>query len=70
MLPPLEELIAASRGGVPQPTPADENGSEPEAAEPPDPTTAHLATSDELEDWNRQAVGSASGHVYQSREWA
>ena len=70
VLPPLEELIAASRGGVPQPTPADENGSEPEAAEPPDPTTAHLATSDELEEWNRQAVGSANGHVYQSREWA
>jgi hypothetical protein len=70
VLPPLEELIAASRGGVPEPAPALEKGTRPEVPQPTDPTRAHLATPDELEDWNRQAVESANGHVYQSREWA
>ena len=70
VLPPLEELIAAARPGSAAPEPRPQDAREPAAVAPADPRKAHLATDDELADWNAHAVASPSGHVYQSLEWA
>jgi hypothetical protein len=49
---------------------AEANGQEPAVTKPADPSTAHFATPEELEDWDARAVASRNGHVYQSREWS
>jgi len=33
-------------------------------------TSIHVATADELDDWDERTVDGAGGHVYQSRAWA
>jgi lipid II:glycine glycyltransferase (peptidoglycan interpeptide bridge formation enzyme) len=33
-------------------------------------TSIHVATADELDDWDEHTVDAAGGHVYQSRAWA
>jgi lipid II:glycine glycyltransferase (peptidoglycan interpeptide bridge formation enzyme) len=70
VLPPIEDLIAAARPRADGPEPRAEEAPEPEVSASTDPLKAHLATEDELAGWDTKAVGSPSGHVYQSRAWA
>src|SRR5206468_8157077 len=42
----------------------------PESSPADGPVPAHLATAEELADWDAHAVASPNGHVYQSRAWA
>jgi len=46
----------------------DDPSSEPSAADVP--VRGHVATAEELEDWDSHAVASLNGHVFQSRAWA
>jgi lipid II:glycine glycyltransferase (peptidoglycan interpeptide bridge formation enzyme) len=73
-LPPLPLPSAAESPPADAPQlatlPASEEPSEEPADAAGDPVRAHLATPEELEDWDAQAVASLNGHVYQSRAWA
>jgi len=75
-LPPIEELVRAAaiaRGEAPAPPPestAPATEPAPESSPADGPVPAHLATAEELADWDAHAVASPNGHVYQSRAWA
>jgi hypothetical protein len=81
----VTDVLAGDQGFEPQPHglppaepgPADADSHDPEgvddsieAAAAAVPVRAHLATAEELEDWDVEAVASANGHVFQSRAWA
>jgi lipid II:glycine glycyltransferase (peptidoglycan interpeptide bridge formation enzyme) len=53
-----------------QPEPPAEDEPEPAAAATTQQPNAHLATADEMGDWDAHAVASPNGHVYQSQAWA
>jgi len=55
-LAPIESAVAIERS---EPAPRDD-----------EPLRARIATAEELDDWDAQAVATPNGHVYQSRTWA
>jgi lipid II:glycine glycyltransferase (peptidoglycan interpeptide bridge formation enzyme) len=70
VLPPIEELVRAARPDEPAPSPRTAPAPDPDPESPRPLATAHLATEDELADWDATTVASLNGHVYQSRAWA
>ena len=70
VLPPIEDLVRAARPGEPAPSPRTAPAPDPDTETARPPATAHLATDDELADWDIATVASLNGHVYQSRAWA
>jgi lipid II:glycine glycyltransferase (peptidoglycan interpeptide bridge formation enzyme) len=77
-LPPLPEPSSADSRPEDVSRPAARQAAVETAKEPAEeraevargPISAHLATPEELEDWDAHAVASPTGHVYQSRAWA